>query len=145
MATYPHEVIRTRLQIQKQGPKFTLPSTEAFHSFNGQQVQSHVLQSEAEEMRLAASTSGNGSAAKASTTTFSATTSHSNSTSPSPSTRPVTTKPKYSGIVKTIRKIWRNEGIKGFYRGLGVNLIRTVPASALTILTYVDAMLFFIN
>lgn len=41
----------------------------------------------------------------------------------------------------TIRQIAREEGFRGFYRGLGVNLIRTVPSSALTILTWVLRLL----
>jgi solute carrier family 25 folate transporter 32 len=32
--------------------------------------------------------------------------------------------------------IFREEGLRGFYNGMGVNLVRTVPSSALTILTY---------
>ncbi|ORY54758.1 mitochondrial carrier domain-containing protein [Leucosporidium creatinivorum] len=65
VATYPHEVLRTRLQIQK--------------------------------------ASGDG---------------------------------RYAGIVETFKQILRTEGYHGLYRGMGVNLLRTVPASALTILTY---------
>lgn len=64
VATYPHEVLRTRLQIQK--------------------------------------ASGDGS---------------------------------YAGIIQTFKQIVRTEGYPGLYRGMGVNLLRTVPASALTILT----------
>lgn len=41
----------------------------------------------------------------------------------------------YSGIFRTCKTIATEEGIRGFYRGMGVNLIRTVPSSALTILT----------
>ncbi len=33
------------------------------------------------------------------------------------------------------------EGIQGFYKGMGVNLVRTVTSSALTILTYELIML----
>lgn len=46
-------------------------------------------------------------------------------------------RPQRDGIVRTVRRIWRNEGWPGFYRGLSVNLVRTVPASAMTILTCV--------
>jgi len=70
VTTYPHEVVRTRLQIQR-------------HSGKGLGVTS-----------------------------------------------------KTRGVADTIRLIAREEGFRGFYRGLGVNLIRTVPSSALTILTY---------
>lgn len=38
------------------------------------------------------------------------------------------------GVIRTIAA---ESGFQGFYRGLGVNLIRTVPSSAMTILTYV--------
>jgi len=78
VTTYPHEVVRTRLQIQR-------PS-------------------------LSASSATSGSASSV--------------------------KHKQRGVVDTIRMIARDEGFRGFYRGLGVNLIRTVPSSALTILTY---------
>lgn len=43
---------------------------------------------------------------------------------------------KYSGLIRTIKTIFVEEGVRGFYNGMGVNLIRTVPSSALTILTY---------
>lgn len=44
----------------------------------------------------------------------------------------------YSGFIQAIGVIARHEGIRGFYKGMGVNLIRTVPNSGLTILTYVS-------
>ncbi|GAA5865527.1 hypothetical protein JCM1840_001430 [Sporobolomyces johnsonii] len=74
VATYPHEVLRTRLQIQKH--------------------------------RAAAR----------------------GAPSPSPSS--------FEGLVPTFRRILAEEGATGLYRGMGVNLLRSVPASALTILTY---------
>ena len=40
-----------------------------------------------------------------------------------------------SGLINTIRKVLRREGWKGLYKGLSVNLIRTVPNSAVTMLT----------
>ncbi|KAI0248565.1 mitochondrial NAD transporter [Lactifluus subvellereus] len=43
---------------------------------------------------------------------------------------------KRSGIVRTTRKIIHFEGWRGLYKGLSVNLIRTVPNSAVTMLTY---------
>lgn len=39
------------------------------------------------------------------------------------------------GLVATFREIKKNDGWKGFYRGLSVNLMRTVPNSAVTMLT----------
>ena len=44
---------------------------------------------------------------------------------------------KRSGIVNTTRKIIHFEGWRGLYKGLSVNLIRTVPNSAVTMLTCV--------
>ena len=50
---------------------------------------------------------------------------------------------QYSGFVQTFVSILRYEGISGFYRGMGVNLVRTVPNSGLTILTYEVIMHYF--
>jgi solute carrier family 25 folate transporter 32 len=44
---------------------------------------------------------------------------------------------KRSGIVRTTTKIIHFEGWRGLYKGLSVNLIRTVPNSAVTMLTCV--------
>lgn len=44
--------------------------------------------------------------------------------------------PKYRGTWQTFSVILREESWRGFYRGFNLNLIRTVPASALTIATY---------
>ncbi|KZT73964.1 mitochondrial carrier [Daedalea quercina L-15889] len=41
-----------------------------------------------------------------------------------------------AGVIKTATDIVRNEGWRGLYRGLSVNLVRTVPNSAVTMLTY---------
>ncbi|KAJ2614240.1 hypothetical protein H4S08_001809 [Coemansia sp. RSA 1365] len=43
---------------------------------------------------------------------------------------------KYKGILHAIRLIYHEEGVTAFYRGLPTNLIRTVPASMMTLLTY---------
>jgi len=40
------------------------------------------------------------------------------------------------GLMDTSRRIWAEAGLVGFYRGLSINLVRTIPNSALTILTY---------
>ena len=74
MATYPHEVVRTRLQTQKR---------------------------------------------------------------PLPHAEPAVATPQHSklGIVGTTKMIVRLEGWSGLYKGLSINLIRTVPNSAVTMLT----------
>jgi solute carrier family 25 folate transporter 32 len=92
IATYPHEVLRTRLQIQKnrlaaavdKAPNYGLPTTNSAASPNSARA--------------------------------------------------------LEGVVKTFQRILREEGVAGFYRGLGVNLLRTVPASAMTLLTYEELM-----
>ncbi|QPG72970.1 hypothetical protein FOA43_000274 [Brettanomyces nanus] len=40
------------------------------------------------------------------------------------------------GVVKTISSIYYNEGLRGFYSGFLVNLTRTVPASAITMVSF---------
>ncbi|KAF9972383.1 hypothetical protein BGZ65_009851, partial [Modicella reniformis] len=44
--------------------------------------------------------------------------------------------PKYRGIIHACKVIYHEEGFRAFYQGMPTNLLRTVPASALTILTY---------
>ncbi|KAF9165095.1 hypothetical protein BGX21_001606 [Mortierella sp. AD011] len=44
--------------------------------------------------------------------------------------------PKYHGIIHAVKVIYHEEGVRAFYRGMPTNLLRTVPSSALTILTY---------
>lgn len=47
-----------------------------------------------------------------------------------------TTPPKYRNIPQAIGLIWREEGFKGFYRGMFTTVMRVVPASAVTLITY---------
>lgn len=93
VATYPHEVLRTRLQIQK----------------NHQQQQGKTRTPPAASV--------------------------------SSSIRPSKTKAIiFEGLLPTFRRILHEEGVKGFYRGMGVNLLRTVPSSAVTLLVYEKIM-----
>lgn len=48
----------------------------------------------------------------------------------------ITLKPTYTGILQTVKLVYQMQGIRGFYRGYLLSLIRTVPASALTIWTF---------
>ncbi|KAG2197702.1 hypothetical protein INT47_007936 [Mucor saturninus] len=43
---------------------------------------------------------------------------------------------KYKGICHAVKVILYEESIRGFYKGISTNLLRTVPSSAITILTY---------
>ena len=94
IATYPHEVVRTRLQIQRR-----------------------LLDRPAQS-----SLSQNGSLQSSSS-------SHSHSQA---------TTRKSKGIVYVVKRILSTEGWRGLYKGLSVNLVRTVPNSAVTMLTYVE-------
>ncbi|PVH85460.1 mitochondrial carrier protein-like protein [Cadophora sp. DSE1049] len=40
------------------------------------------------------------------------------------------------GIMGVGTKIWREEGLRGFYRGLGTNVLRVLPATWVTFLVY---------
>ncbi|PWZ00780.1 mitochondrial carrier [Testicularia cyperi] len=82
VTTYPHEVLRTRLQMQPRNKVASTSSRNISHMAN----------------------KGMGG--------------------------------RYSGVIQACRTIAREEGIRGFYKGMAVNLVRTVPSSALTILTY---------
>lgn len=44
--------------------------------------------------------------------------------------------PVYSGIGNCIETIWRTEGILGFFRGLGLALAKSVPATMTTFVIY---------
>ena len=74
-ATYPHEVLRTRLQTQQR--RFGVTSSD------GMQM-----------------------------------------------------KPQSNGLIQTCKIMLREEGWRGFYAGLGTNLIRAIPSAMTTMLTY---------
>lgn len=42
----------------------------------------------------------------------------------------------YRGVWDVTRRIWRQEGITGFYKGLGPNLLRVLPGTWVTFLVY---------
>ncbi|KAF9242934.1 mitochondrial carrier domain-containing protein [Melanogaster broomeanus] len=42
----------------------------------------------------------------------------------------------YPDISTTIKRTWKGEGIKGFYRGLGINLVRVLPGTCVTFVVY---------
>ncbi|KIJ54845.1 hypothetical protein M422DRAFT_24741 [Sphaerobolus stellatus SS14] len=80
IATYPHEVVRTRLQIQR--------------SFLPGAAERNGMTNEVGQPR------------------------------------------RYTGIIHAATRIVRDEGWRGLYKGLSINLFRTVPNSAVTMLTY---------
>jgi|TARA_B110000285_G_C14489196_1_gene323119 hypothetical protein len=42
----------------------------------------------------------------------------------------------YNGMIDTFQKIYRNEGISGFYKGITPSVIKIFPTSGLFFLTY---------
>lgn len=90
-ATYPHEVIRTRLQTQRR----PTPGVEYLQGLG-------IPENEP------ASGGAKGG----------------------------TPQPKYKGVVMTFRTILREEGWRAFYAGMGVNMMRAVPAATVTMMTY---------
>lgn len=110
--TYPHEVLRTRLQMQPQVRPAAQQesSTVDARTQNPQKRTIHTQHppsiSLSNANRRGISSMGN-----------------------------VNSVSRYTGVLQACATIFREEGIRGFYKGMGVNLIRTVPSSALTILT----------
>ncbi|XP_076800574.1 solute carrier family 25 member 32-like isoform X2 [Clavelina lepadiformis] len=49
----------------------------------------------------------------------------------------------YRGLRHVISSTWRNEGWKGFYKGLGANLLRVIPACCITFYTY-EMMMYYL-
>lgn len=42
----------------------------------------------------------------------------------------------YPDIPRTIARTWQEEGLSGFYRGLGTNLVRVIPGTCVTFVVY---------
>ncbi|KAF2235163.1 mitochondrial folate transporter-like protein/carrier [Viridothelium virens] len=96
-ATYPHEVLRTRLQTQQRQVPAQSPDGISHRGSMGDPP-----------FRRLVPTSSDGMVAS----------------------------PRYKGVVNTYRIILREEGWRAFYNGMGVNMIRAVPAAMTTMLTF---------
>jgi solute carrier family 25 folate transporter 32 len=48
----------------------------------------------------------------------------------------IVTKREYAGVTDCVTRIWRNEGIVGFFKGCVTNAIRVAPSAAITFVTY---------
>ena len=96
-ATYPHEVVRTRLQTQQRSASTPtspgMPLREGLKKPGDHGRPPGIIRADLEELR-------------------------------------------YRGTVQTCRTILLEEGWRGFYVGLGTNLIRAVPSAMTTILTF---------
>ncbi|MCJ1324559.1 hypothetical protein MMC10_001221 [Thelotrema lepadinum] len=96
-ATYPHEVVRTRLQTQQRWYPEHSPENLAYRGTSRQTYG-----------RPPGGASSDG----------------------------MINKLRYRGTVQTCKAILMEEGWRGFYAGLGTNLIRAVPSAMTTILTF---------
>lgn len=125
LVTYPHEVLRTRLQIQRTGANQSNPSnpTTLRNSSSSTTATSSIISS--------ASIQSNAQNKPASTSV--------DLKAHGPKQKEVTTpsgsSSKSRGLVDIAKGIWQQDGWKGFYRGITVNMARTIPAAALTMLT----------
>ncbi|XP_030471810.1 nicotinamide adenine dinucleotide transporter 1, chloroplastic-like [Syzygium oleosum] len=45
-------------------------------------------------------------------------------------------KVRYMGVIDCVKKVFRKEGIPGFYRGCATNLLRTTPSAVITFTSY---------
>ena len=99
-ATYPHEVVRTRLQTQQRSYPSHAAENLGFRGSAAEQVPAD------HQRRGGASSDG------------------------------MINQPRYSGTLQTCRSMLREEGWRGFYAGLGTNLLRAVPSAMTTLLTF---------
>jgi solute carrier family 25 thiamine pyrophosphate transporter 19 len=53
--------------------------------------------------------------------------------------------PEYTSAVRAITSIARTEGIRGLYKGLPISLIKSAPASAITVWTYERTLKFLMG
>ena len=137
LITYPHEVLRTRLQIRKENtvpPATTAPSSSPAiaSSANNKPVITPTGSSNVPP-RLFPSQSVHPLYSPLVAGSYPPT-----EVSIAGRTRPVGEsrwKGKQGGVIDTFLSIRRQDGWRGFYRGLSINLIRTVPNSAVTMLS----------
>lgn len=108
-ATYPHEVIRTRLQTQRRPMAGAALAVEEVGGIAGLKV-------------------GGAGGAKPSVADPAA--------RQAAQHKQQHDAMKYRGIVRTFRTILHEEGWRAFYAGMGTNMMRAVPAATVTMLTY---------
>ena len=49
-------------------------------------------------------------------------------------------KRNYAGLVATVQKMWKQEGVAGFFKGAIPNAVRVAPSAAVTFLVYESVM-----
>ena len=138
LITYPHEVLRTRLQIYKkqaaeaQSHSHSNPTSHSHSSPNvnvnanaNLKGRPNLIPEPIGTTPTPANIPGVFCDAKA------------GFQQPPERIPPSKWKPRTDGVIDTFLQIKRQDGWRGFYRGLSINLVRTVPNSAVTMLTWV--------
>lgn len=108
-ATYPHEVLRTRMQTQQRHRKPTASVSSSSASYGS---------GLARNVDLSAKPPSNPEASAFT--------------------------PQYRGVLGTCKTIFKEEGWRAFYYGMGTNLIRAVPSAMTTMITF-EALKSFIH
>ncbi|GFZ48053.1 Mitochondrial NAD(+) transporter 1 [Saitozyma sp. JCM 24511] len=138
LATYPHEVLRTRLQIRRSPSSSTSPSSPA--PPNGGRGSLAIRPTPSAPPPSVVTPIPLYSPLVTGSNPPLPFPNHSGSASPAALGQSGPTKtpwqPRPGGVIDTFLKIKRQDGWRGFYRGLSINLVRTVPNSAVTMLTY---------
>ncbi|KAI9661986.1 MAG: hypothetical protein M1831_002901 [Alyxoria varia] len=49
---------------------------------------------------------------------------------------------RYEGAGDVVKQVWKGEGIPGFYKGLGPNIVRVLPSTCVTFLIYENTKLY---
>ncbi|KAI5285676.1 hypothetical protein KEM52_002336 [Ascosphaera acerosa] len=111
--TYPHEVLRTRLQTQQ---RYLPPDRFGHHG-------------------ASVGSSGGGGADHHRRRPHDSH-SHSHPVTAAASSDGMANRPRYRGVLQSCKTILREEGWRAFYAGIGVNLFRAVPSAMTTMLTY---------
>ncbi|WVQ63368.1 uncharacterized protein L199_001521 [Kwoniella botswanensis] len=142
LCTYPHEVLRTRLQIRKSSSSTVTETTSGKSKLHPQSIPTGATSATPLYSPLV---TGNQPPHPHAQTNFN---SHPSINNPIPNPLPkielpkppwykqIIHKPKKGGVIYTFLQIKNQDGWRGFYRGLSINLVRTVPNSAVTMLTY---------
>jgi solute carrier family 25 folate transporter 32 len=149
LTTYPHEVVRTRLQIQRTSSSSPPRSTASSSASVASTSTPSPPPSSSSSSSSAPSSSSHPPIAGSSRTPVTPALLYQApavESATQASERPAHVRvggalgvrqgvSSYKGFGATVRKIYREGGWKGFYRGLSINLVRTVPSSAATMLT----------
>ncbi|ORY31219.1 mitochondrial carrier domain-containing protein [Naematelia encephala] len=117
LVTYPHEVLRTRLQIRTSSPSKS-PSRIPPITTVRAPLYSPLVTGSDPPLPIAPPEQ------------------HPQIAAPGRTSQKPPWKPNPGGVIDTFLKIKHQDGWRGFYRGLSINLVRTVPNSAVTMLTY---------